>query len=57
MLGIAIVYFSKKYNKVIYTYLSLTGLDKCDADSIVKVLKNELIRKKLKYKKTHSYKD
>ena len=45
MLGVAIVYFSKRYNKVIYTYLCLIELDKCDSDSIVKALKNELMSK------------
>ena len=50
ILGIAIVYFSKKYNKVIYTYLNLIELDKCDADNYVKVLQNKLIRKKLNKK-------
>ena len=50
ILGIAIVYFSKKYNKVIFTYVILIKLDKYDADSIVKPLKNKLIRKKLNIK-------
>ena len=51
MLGVAIVYFSKKYNKVIYTYLCLIELDKCNADSIVKALKIELMSKQLNIKK------
>ena len=51
MLGVAIVYFSKRYNKVICTYLCLIELDKCDADSIVKALKKELMSKQLNIKK------
>ena len=51
MLGVAIVYFSKKYNKVIYTYLCLIELDKCNADSIVKAIKIELMSKQLNIKK------
>lgn len=47
MLGISIVCFSKKYNKVIYMHFSIIKLDKYDADSIVKTLKNKLMRKKL----------
>lgn len=50
LLGIAIVYYSNMYKKVIYTFLSLVLLEKCDALAIVNALKNELLRLKLDLK-------
>ena len=50
LLGIAIVYYSNKYKKVIYIFLSLVLLEKCNALVIVNALKNELLRLKLSLK-------
>ena len=50
LLGIAIVYYSNKYKMVIYTFLSLVLLEKCDALAIVNALRNELLRLKLSLK-------
>ena len=44
------IYYSKLHKKIIHTYLNLISLKKCDADAIVKALKNELFEKKLDIK-------
>lgn len=47
LLGIAVIYYSKLHEKIISTFLSLVALGKCDADGIVKAVKEELAAKKL----------
>lgn len=51
LLGIVIIYYSRKHKKVIHTFLSLITLENCDANGIVNALKEELSRLKLNIKK------
>ena len=47
LLGISIIYYSHSSHKVKSTYLKIVQLEKCDALSIIKALKQLLVSKKV----------